>query len=193
MNWLKAVEDTVTGLGYELVDCERSPQGLLRVYIDRLPGQAYDLPGEFVTVEDCEKVTRQLQYALEVANTDYARLEVSSPGLDRPLKIEAHYARFVGTEVEITLKLAFQGRKKYKGVLDAVPAQGETPASWQIVFKQGEGKTAVEQVLGFTFDEVREARLVPVIDFKGRGRRAATPAVDDTAAPEVQELGDQNK
>ncbi|MFZ5525773.1 MAG: ribosome maturation factor RimP [Pseudomonadota bacterium] len=193
MNWLKAVEDTVTGLGYELVDCERSPQGLLRVYIDRLPGQAYDLPGEFVTVEDCEKVTRQLQYALEVANTDYARLEVSSPGLDRPLKTEAHYARFVGTEVEITLKLAFQGRKKYKGVLDAVPAQGEVPASWQIVFKQGEGKTAVEQVLGFTFDEVREARLVPVIDFKGRGRRAATPAVDDTAAPEVQELGDQNK
>lgn len=193
MNWLKAVEDTVTGLGYELVDCERSPQGLLRVYIDRLPGQVYDLPGEFVTVEDCEKVTRQLQYALEVANTDYARLEVSSPGLDRPLKTEAHYARFIGAEVEITLKLAFQGRKKYKGVLDAVPAQGEAPASWQVVFKQGEGKTAVEQVLGFTFDEVREARLVPVIDFKGRGRRAATPAVDDTAAPEVQELGDQNK
>ena len=65
MSWLNVVETTVTGLGYELVDCERSSQGLLRVYIDRLPDQGYDLPGDLVTVDDCEKVTRQLQYALE--------------------------------------------------------------------------------------------------------------------------------
>lgn len=199
MNWMKAVEDTVTGLGYELVDCERSAHGLLRVYIDRLPEGRYDQPGEFVTVEDCEKVTRQLQYTLEVAGADYARLEVSSPGLDRPLKTEAHLARFVGAEVEITLKLPFQGRKKYKGVLGAAAPSGEaadpsnTSSAWELVFKQGEGKNAVEQVLGFTFDEIREARLVPVVDFKGRGRRAATPAIDDDAAAKAQELGDQNK
>ena len=96
MSWVKAVESTVTGLGYELVDCERSSQGLLRVYIDRLPGGAYDLPGEFITVDDCEKVTRQLQYALEVGNVDYSRLEVSSPGLDRPLRTAAHFERFAG-------------------------------------------------------------------------------------------------
>lgn len=200
MSWLKSVEDTVTGLGYELVDCERSAQGLLRVYIDRLPEQTYELPGEFVTVEDCEKVTRQLQYLLEVANVDYARLEVSSPGLDRPLTTEAHYERFQGVEVEITLKLAFQGRKKYKGVLgraeDAPQGDAEADASaggWQLVFKQGEGKNAVEQVLGFTFDEVREARLVPIVDFKGRARRSALAADDAAAAEQAQELGETKK
>jgi ribosome maturation factor RimP len=196
MSWLKAVEDTVTGLGYEVVDCERSPQGLLRVYIDRLPGGNYDQSGEYITVEDCEKVTRQLQYTLEVANADYARLEVSSPGLDRPIKTEAHFLRFVGSEVEITLKQPFEGRKKYKGALEAVPAdEGVEGAQggWQLIFKVGEGKNAVEQALGFTLDEVREARLVPVVDFKGRGRRAATPAANDVSVDEAQELGDQNK
>lgn len=174
MNWLKTIEDTVAGLGYEVVDCERSSHGLLRVFIDRLPGQGYDQPGEFVTVEDCEKVTRQLQYALEVVNADYARLEVSSPGLDRALKTPAHFERFKGTEIEISLKLAFQGRKKYKGILGAFEGQAEDPAQapqWQLVFKVGEGKQATEQVLGFNLDEVREARLVPAVNFKGRGRQ----------------------
>ena len=120
MSWQAAVEKTVTGFGYELVECERGSQGLLRVFIDRVPGQVYDSgPGEFVTVEDCEKVTRQLQYVLEVENCDYSRLEVSSPGLDRPLKKPADYARFTGERIDITLKLPFQGRKKYQGVLAA--------------------------------------------------------------------------
>lgn len=193
MNWLKAVENTVTGLGYELVDCERSPQGLLRVYIDRLPGEVYDQVGEFVTVEDCEKVTRQLQYALEVVEADYARLEVSSPGLDRPLKTPEHFARFVGADVEITLKMPFQGRKKYKGLLQAVPGRDGAEPGWELIFTMGEGKNAVGQALGFTLDEVREAHLVPVVDFKGRGRRTATPAGNDDAVDEAQELGDQNK
>src|SRR6185436_4541615 len=118
MSWSQAVEKTVTGLGYELVDVERSAGGLLRVYIDRVPGRAYPTgEHEFVTVEDCEAVTRQLQYVLEVENVDYARLEVSSPGLDRPLKRPEDYARFAGSEVQITLKLPFQGRKKFQGVL----------------------------------------------------------------------------
>jgi len=195
MSWVKAVESTVTGLGYELVDCERSSQGLLRVYIDRLPGGAYDLPGEFITVDDCEKVTRQLQYALEVGNVDYSRLEVSSPGLDRPLRTAAHFERFAGTEVEITLKVAFQGRKKYRGVLEAVASpEGEAApegGAWQLVFKVGEGKNAVEQALGFTLDEIREAHLVPVVDFKGRGRKADKPAEKQVAVDEAQDLGGQ--
>jgi len=196
MSWVKAVESTVTGLGYELVDCERSPQGLLRVYIDRVPSAAYDQPGEFVTVEDCEKVTRQLQYALEVLNADYARLEVSSPGLDRPLKTPAHFQRFVGCEVEISLKAPFQGRKNYSGTLLAAELpEGEVApegGAWQLIFKQGDGKSAVEHALGFTFDEVRDARLVPVVDFKGRGRKVAGPA-DDGVVEEAQELGGQKK
>src|SRR5690606_16235024 len=75
-------QQTVTGLGYELVEIERSAGGLLRVTID-LPW-APGAEEAFVNVEDCEKVTRQLQYALEVEGIDYKRLEVSSPGLDRP-------------------------------------------------------------------------------------------------------------
>lgn len=162
MTWQAAVETTVTGLGYELVDCERSTGGLLRVTIDKLPAQAD--AGELITVEDCEKVTRQLQYVLEVESFEYARLEVSSPGLDRPLKTAAHYARFVGQEVEISLRQPFQGRKKYSGVLESQPGV-EGGNGWRLVFDDGQG----EQALDFTLDEVRDAKLVPVLSFKGRG------------------------
>jgi ribosome maturation factor RimP len=177
VNWQSAVEKTVTGLGYELVDCERSSQGLLRAFIDRVPGQAYETdaggpPSESVTVDDCEKVTRQLQYVLEVENADYARLEVSSPGLDRPLKRPVDYARFAGQQVQITLKLPFQGRKKFQGTLHAAQNEGEAEGAnseWQLIFNDGK----VDQVLAFAFDEVREARLVPVLDFKGRRGKGA--------------------
>lgn len=60
--------------------------------------------GAFVTVEDCEKVTRQLQFALEVDGADYARLEVSSPGIDRPLRHEQDFQRFEGEVIDVTLK-----------------------------------------------------------------------------------------
>ena len=185
MSWSQAVEKTVTGLGYELVDVERSAGGLLRVYIDRVPGKSYPTGAhEFVTVEDCEAVTRQLQYVLEVENTDYARLEVSSPGLDRPLKRVEDYARFAGQQVQITLKLPFQGRKKFQVTLHAAAANataGEAEGSgWQLVFNDGK----VDQVLDFAFEEVREARLVPVLDFKGRRGKGA-PAGNETPAGET--------
>ncbi|RZT93854.1 ribosome maturation factor RimP [Rivibacter subsaxonicus] len=180
MNWQAAVEKTVTGLGYELVDCERSSQGLLRAYIDRLPGAVYPSgPSEFVTVDDCEVVTRQLQYVLEVEGVDYARLEVSSPGLDRPLTKPEHFARFAGEQVALTLKLPFQGRKKYDGRLREGAADGQ----WELVFHDGKE----EQVLGFTLDEIREARLVPVVDFKGR--RATKPGAQPQAQVPAQEIG----
>ncbi|WP_310386610.1 ribosome maturation factor RimP [Roseateles sp.] len=179
MNWQEAVEKTVTGLGYDLVDCERSPAGLVRVYIDKLP--EFALAGELIGVEDCERVTRQLQYLLEVEACPYERLEVSSPGLDRPLKKAADYARFVGEEIEITLRMPFQGRKKYQGVLAAQPpiegvevvkveAEGAAvqapPAdAWRIVFNDGKA----DQALDFALEELREARLVAVVSFKGRG------------------------
>jgi ribosome maturation factor RimP len=171
LGWREAIAGTVVGLGYELVEVERAQRGLLRITIDRVPGRAYPVrhtenaeggvldSGEFITVDDCEQVTRQLQYALEVEGMDYARLEVSSPGLDRPLKSEEHLQRFVGHAVSVTLKLPFQGRKSWQGVLGAAQVGG-----WQLVFKAGKA----DQVFGFKFDEVREARLVPVVDFKGR-------------------------
>jgi ribosome maturation factor RimP len=169
MNWQVAVDRTVSGLGYELVDLERSGRGLLRVFIDRLPGRPYADGGEFVTVEDCEAVTRQLQYVLEVEQFDYERLEVSSPGLDRPLKKPSDYERFAGSEIDLTLKLPLAGRKKFRGLLSA---EGD---AWRIVFNDGKD----DQALDFTLDEVREARLVPVVDFKGRrGKSASEPTMD---------------
>ena len=173
MNWQAAVEQTVTALGYDLVDTERSVRGLLRVFIDRLPG---DPNGEFITVEDCERVTRQLQHVLEVEGCAYERLEVSSPGLDRPLKKAADFTRFVGEQIELALKLPFQGRKHYKGLLAALPEGG---AGWRLEFN--DGKT--DQALDFTLDEVRDARLVPVVDFKGRRFAAPAEAVAENEQP----------
>lgn len=182
MSWTTAVERTVTGLGYDLVDTERAAGGLLRVYIDRLPG---DPAGAFVTVDDCERVTRQLQHVLEVESFAYERLEVSSPGLDRPLKKPADYRRFVGEQVEVVLKMPFKGRKKYRGELaladepagDA-PAQPPADDRFRVIFDDGRNG---EQALDFVLAEVREARLVPVVDFKGR--RFAPPEAPAAEAP----------
>jgi ribosome maturation factor RimP len=176
------VEQTVIGLGYELVEIERSAGGLLRITID-LPWS----PGEekFVNVEDCEKVTRQLQFALEVEGTEYRRLEVSSPGIDRPLKGDRDFERFAGHVVDVTLKAPMgqaaggqvaANRKKFRGTLER---NGD---GWQIVWsdeperKPGQKvskkrEPAPLQALGFTLDELKEARLAPVVDFKGRRPR----------------------
>jgi ribosome maturation factor RimP len=199
MSWQQALERTVTGLGYDLVDVERSAGGLLRVTIDRLPGRVYGTgSGEAVLVEDCEIVTRQLQYLLEVEGVDYARLEVSSPGLDRPLKKPADWLRFVGSEIELSLCEPFQGRRKWRGELASGDAGSapEAGQSWRLVLPldkpvsrtaakraakaaaaglADESATAV-QTLDFVLDEVREARLVPLVDFKGR--RGQGPEVD---------------
>jgi ribosome maturation factor RimP len=162
------IERTVVGLGFDLVDVERLGRGLLRVTIDRIPGRVYPEAqgaGEFVTVDDCELVTRQLLHVLEVENVAYERLEVSSPGLDRLIRRAADFERFCGSAINLTLKAPFEGRKHWKGVL------GRAEGGWSLAL---EGQR-VGSELRFGLDEVREARLVPVIDFKGRGR-AAPPA-----------------
>jgi ribosome maturation factor RimP len=191
LGWREAITATVTGQGFELIEVERAQRGLLRITIDRIPGRVYPVASEFILVEDCEQVTRQLQYALEVEDMDYARLEVSSPGLDRPLKSEADFERFAGQAVKITLKTPFEGRKVWEGVLSragheqpaAVGAEGAADGTsangWSLVFKAGK----TEQVLGFKFEEVREARLVPVLDFKGRKTAGSAAGSDQVDAP----------
>ena len=175
--------ETVTGLGYDLVEIERSAGGLLRITID-LPWTPEVSAEQFVTVEDCEKVTRQLQFALEVDGVEYSRLEVSSPGIDRPLRHEQDFVRFAGALIDITLKapigeaasgLVNANRKKFRGTLERDAAD----TGWQIVWSdEPETKPGARvskkrapapvQVLGFELDELREARLAPVVDFKGR-------------------------
>ena len=139
-----------------------------------------------MTVEDCEKVTRQLQFALEVDGADYARLEVSSPGIDRLLRHEQDFIRFEGSEVDLTLKAPIgaaggekinANRKKFRGTLERAESGG-----WQIVWSdEPAGKPGQKiskkrvpaplQALGFTLDELRDARLAPIVDFKGRGAK----------------------
>jgi len=186
----QTVEQTVAGLGYDLVEVERSAGGLLRVTID-LPWTpptsedvAAGVPEPFVTVEDCEKVTRQLQFALEVDAVDYKRLEVSSPGIDRPLRNEQDFERFVGAVIDITLKAPMgaaaagqvsANRKKFRGTLE----RAEGGSGWQIVWSDAPETKPGQKVskkrapaplhaLGFVLDELRDARLAPIVDFKGR-------------------------
>ncbi|MCK5640583.1 MAG: ribosome maturation factor RimP [Gammaproteobacteria bacterium] len=108
------VESAATALGYELVGIEYVPQGrhtLMRVYIDSDKG---------IAVEDCERVSRQLSSVLDVEDPivgEYT-LEVSSPGLDRPLFKAEHYEQFSGHQVQIRLKTPLEGgRRKLKGLL----------------------------------------------------------------------------
>jgi ribosome maturation factor RimP len=182
----ETIEQTVTGLGYDLVEIERTAGGLLRVTID-LPYQSG--VDQFINAEDCEKVTRQLQFVLEVEGADYARLEVSSPGIDRPLRHEKDFERFAGELIDLTLKAPIgvaasagstvsANRKKFRGTLERVElAEGQL--GWQIVWsdepavKPGQKVSkkkipAPLQALGFTLDEIAQARLAPVVDFKGR-------------------------
>lgn len=150
---------TVDGLGYELVEVERSNRGrLLRVFIDLKQQAAAAGPkkrGAMIKVFDCEKVSRQLTYAMTVENIDYERLEVSSPGLDRPLNKAADFARFAGCEISLKLRAPLGGahgvRKNFTGIARCL-----------------DGRPAIEidgQTVLLDFAGIDRARLVPVIEF----------------------------
>jgi len=148
-------------LGYALVDIEREAGGLLRITIEN---PDYE---RLINVEDCEKVSHQLSYTLPVENIPYERLEVSSPGLDRPVKSAADFERFSGIEVDMKLRVAVGGRKNFRGVLQGL-LSGELnspDAKFGLLF---EGADGAESQLEFSLAEVDKTRLVPVIDFKGR-------------------------
>ena len=159
MQLLELIETTVVGMGYELVEFEKAARGLLRVYIDFTPENAEQ--GQ-ITVEDCEKVTHQLLHVLTVENVVYERLEVSSPGLDRPLKKLADYVRFAGKEAIVKLRVPMPGpahRKTFQGVLGE--PDGE---KLKIEFETNDGLA----MLDFTLADVDKAHLVPQVDFRSR-------------------------
>ena len=151
----------VGNLGYSLVDIEREGRGLLRVTIEN---PDFD---RMITVEDCEKVSHQLTYTLAVENVPYERLEVSSPGLDRPVKTAVEFIRFAGLEIDLKLRVAVSGRKNFRGVLQGLKSGSvDSPdARFSLLFEAIDGSTAE---LEFSLAEVEKARLVPVIDFKGK-------------------------
>ena len=173
-------------MGYDLIELDRSAGGLLRVTLD-FPWVA-GATEQQITVEDCERVTRQLRYTLEVENVDYRRLEVASPGIDRPLRSTPDYARFEGEIVDLILKEGLgeaaagtglaANRKKFRGTLEKADddawrvlwSDEPAPKPGQRVSKKKEA--APLQALTFVLDEVREARLAPIVNFKGRQLKA---------------------
>jgi ribosome maturation factor RimP len=137
-SWLR---ETLLGLGYELVDLESSRGGLVRIFIDSPKG---------ITVDDCARVSNHLTRAFAVEGVEYERLEVSSPGLDRPLKRLEDYQRFTGSKASVRLKLPRDGRRRFEGKLQGV--------------EDGDVVLEVEgERLRFAFAEIDRTRLVPEI------------------------------
>jgi ribosome maturation factor RimP len=135
------VEPAVTGMGYELVDVQASNGGrLLRLFIDKPGG---------VTLEDCAAISRHLTRVLAVEGIDYERLEVSSPGLDRPLRKASDFVRFAGQRAEIRMRTPdATGRRKFVGVLRGAES----------------GQVSMElegQTVALALEDVDRAKLIP--------------------------------
>jgi ribosome maturation factor RimP len=135
------LEPVVAGMGFELVDVQVSSGGrLLRVFIDKAGG---------ISLDDCAALSRQLARVLPVEGIDYERLEVSSPGLDRPLRKAADFVRFAGQRAELKMRTPdARGRRKFTGVLRGAQAGR--------VDMDIEGET-----VALALDDVERARLIP--------------------------------
>jgi ribosome maturation factor RimP len=172
------IEPTISGLGYELVDVQRAAHGLLRVTVDTTA------PAGHMGLDDCERVSRQLTHLLAVEQIDYERLEVSSPGLDRPLTGARDFERFAGLPVQLQLKAPLQGRRRFQGRLlgldgqpgaervrlevaadgaAAAPARGRKPAA--------RPRAAACETLELALADIEKARLVPQFKSGSEERR----------------------
>jgi ribosome maturation factor RimP len=136
----KIIADTLAGLGYDLVELLRSPRGrLIRVFVDGPAG---------ISVDDCATISNQLTRVFAVENIEYDRLEVSSPGLDRPLRTAKDFSRFQGEQARLRLRRPRDGRANFEGILRGC-----------------EGETVLLDVDGvqfrFALGDLERARLVP--------------------------------
>ena len=113
---IELLEPAIEALGFELSDLELSlghGRGLVRLFIDSAEG---------ITLDDCERVSHQVSGVLDVEDpiTGHYTLEVSSPGMDRPLFTLEQFAAYAGNQVQVRLRVAFEGRRKFKGLLNGV-------------------------------------------------------------------------
>src|SRR5690606_9290448 len=106
-----------------------------------------------------------LSRVYEVEGIDYKRLEVSSPGVDRPLRRLADYVRFAGQRIEVRLREPVEGRKVFTGILGVADADAESSLSLEYEAPPGQSR-----LLAFALDDVDRAKLDPVLDFKGKKR-----------------------
>jgi ribosome maturation factor RimP len=134
------LESTLKGMGYELVEVEQLAHNkLLRIFVDKEGG---------ISIDDCVTISNHLSRLFAVENIDYGRLEVSSPGLDRPLRKEADFIRFTGETIKLKLRIPVQGQRNFVGVLREV--------NNGIIKLEVEGK-----LLDLELSNVGKARLVP--------------------------------
>lgn len=139
------LEATLPPLGYELVTWERFPRsGLLRVLIDKPGG---------IDVEDCAAVSNHLTRLFTVENIDFERLEISSPGLDRPLVKAADYDRFAGEEADLRLVAPIDNARRIKGTLRGC-------ADGIVTVDTDKGTRTIPLA------DIAKARLVPKIDWR---------------------------
>ena len=142
MDLLDLLERTLPGLGYELVDVERSNHGkLLRVFIDKPGG---------ITVDDCALVSNQMVRLFQVEGVQFDRLEVSSPGLDRPLRQAKDFQRFEGEKASVRMNVALDGQRNFVGILRGVDSE--------ILKMEIDGS-----LVSLDIADIRKARLVPEI------------------------------
>ena len=133
------LEQTVPGLGYELVDMEITPAKIIRVFIDKEGG---------VTIEDCEAVSNHITKLFFVEEIDFNRLEVSSPGLERPVKKLEDFARFSGQLAKVKTRELINEQKSFQGTLLGVDG---TKVKLQI---------ENEQIIDIEFDNISRSRLI---------------------------------
>lgn len=145
MDLQNILDKTLPGLGYELVDFELTAQGTLRVFIDKEGG---------ITVEDCATVSNHLSRVFMVEDVDYKNLEISSPGLDRPLKKASDFVRFTGSQAKIKTRLPVDGQKNFIGKIEGFDE------NTQIITVSFDGKTAQIEL-----SNVDKARIRPEFKF----------------------------
>ena len=157
------IDPVCVDAGYELVDIDYKQGGqgaLLRVYIDYPQGSE-----KSISFDDCEKLSRELSAILDVEDPIVSKynLEVSSPGIDRPLRTPEHFRRFLGSEAKLSLRQGINGRRNFSGLLVEVDESGST---------------LTMEVDGENFElplaDLSSAKLVPDWSalMKGQGKRA---------------------
>ena len=162
------VEPVLTSFGLELVEIVRLPSGILRIDMDTLSNESR------VNIEDCERVTRQLQALFTVENVEYERLEVASAGTDRPLFTLSHFTRFIGENVAVKLIAPFEGRKNFAGILLSAQMNEAGAVQVRLALQDDLGTRKKKSTptdpleMSFTLDELEWAKLSPILNFRSQ-------------------------
>ena len=178
----RIVEETVQGLGYEFVEFERLPRGLMRITIDSTAEGG-------VGVDDCEAVSDQITHLFTVEDIDYDRLEVASPGVERPLKRARDWKRFEGELAALELFAPLQaegfpeaGRRKLEGRIIGISGESgaeeiefdyfevdvaRTPRAAALRAKKKKTVESAPVRVVFPLSDVERAHLIKELNFKG--------------------------